>query len=459
MIVALQTASSPLLRELRIVAVTLLDRRGSPLAKLWFLFCLSYLFVPLDIIPDRTPYVGHLDEAAAVLLGLLGAWLLTSSAAPAPAGLRGVVPPGLGMAARGARSVAGRASVDLFATALAAPVMRLMLGRWPEPLEVAQFRLGLRRNSSALPPLLRAIAHVPTARGLVNRTMLLASTVPPDAASAHGIVAVDHGALMGDPMRIWRGPKIGFLHLEKTAGSSLTTFLTGLFHPLQIDPDPNRVLAPETTRLAERDGHRPDAERSLVWGHYDLATLRGLGPDRFLLTVLREPRARILSLYHYFRANDGDDERRVRLAHELSLLDYLRSGEPDAVNMVDNLYVRRLTGAYAGADGHDPLRTDPDAALAQALDRLEALDFVGLAEDMDATLATLGRMLGFTPPTRAPRANVLAENEANPFLPFRTIARARVTDEIAVELDRLTRLDRVVYERGRRRFEALRARV
>lgn len=443
MIAALQSASLPVLREFRITGLSLWH--GPLPAKLWFLLCLSYLFVPLDVIPDRLPYVGHLDEATAVLLGLLGVRLWLPGATPARQ-----------MRARQVRALAGRAGAGLLAGALAAPVMRLMLGRWPDRGETEEFRRGLRQNGHGLPPLLRAIAHVPAARGLVNRTMLLAAAEPCGRGDGRG-VASDMAPLMGDPMRIWRGPDVGFLHLEKTAGSSLTTFLTGLFHPLQICPDPNRVVAPDTPLLRERGGHRPDPERALAWGHYDLPTLQALGPDRFLLTVLRDPEARILSLYHYFRANDGDGDRRVRIAHELSLLDYLRSSEPDAINMIDNLYVRRLTGRYVGADGVDPLAVDPQGALEAACAGLDALDFVGLAEDMDATLAVLGRMLGFAAPARAPRANVLAQNEANPFLPFRTIARSPVTPAIAVELARLTRLDRVIYERGRQRFAALRA--
>ena len=429
------------------VAASLLDPRGAWTAKACFLLGVSYLFVPLDIIPDRLPYVGHLDELSAVMLGLVGAWRLSPAPgvrAPGAGGLRGT-------AVRAARALAGRAAVSVFAGALTAPVLRLMLGRWPDREEGLCFRRGLRASDSALPPLLRAIAHVPAARGLVNRTMLLASaapgieTMPPNGVSAAS-------PMMGDPMRIWRGPPIGFLHLEKTAGSSLTTFLAGLFHPLQIDPDPNRVIAPDTALLRRRGGHHPDPDRALVWGHYDLATLQGLEPPRFLLTVLREPRARILSLYHYFRANNGDSERRVRLAHELPLLGYLRSGEPDIVNMVDNIYVRRLTGRYLGAGGRDPLRENPDALLAEALRALDGFDFVGLAEDMDGTLALLGRRLGFPPPARAPRVNVLADNEANPFLPFRLVSRAPLTPAVDAELGRLTRLDRLLYERACLRF-------
>jgi uncharacterized membrane protein YkvA (DUF1232 family) len=53
--------------------------RGPILPKLVFAAGLVYLFVPLDIIPDEKPYVGHLDEIFSVMSGLVGSRLLVSS--------------------------------------------------------------------------------------------------------------------------------------------------------------------------------------------------------------------------------------------------------------------------------------------------------------------------------------------------------------------------------------------
>jgi hypothetical protein len=37
---------------------------------------ISYLFLPVDLIPDRIPFLGHLDEAGFMALGFMLAWLL-----------------------------------------------------------------------------------------------------------------------------------------------------------------------------------------------------------------------------------------------------------------------------------------------------------------------------------------------------------------------------------------------
>jgi len=59
-------------QELRVTRVVLLDWRACPLSKLVLLLGISYLFIPLDLIPDRLPIIGHLDEAGFLLLGFVG---------------------------------------------------------------------------------------------------------------------------------------------------------------------------------------------------------------------------------------------------------------------------------------------------------------------------------------------------------------------------------------------------
>jgi uncharacterized membrane protein YkvA (DUF1232 family) len=48
--------------EVRILTTSLLDWRSFPLSKLTLMVGISYLFVPIDLIPDRIPIFGHLDE-------------------------------------------------------------------------------------------------------------------------------------------------------------------------------------------------------------------------------------------------------------------------------------------------------------------------------------------------------------------------------------------------------------
>ncbi len=48
----------------------MLDVQSGVLPKLLLCAGISYLFVPLDLIPDRLPWIGHFDEVGSVLLGI-----------------------------------------------------------------------------------------------------------------------------------------------------------------------------------------------------------------------------------------------------------------------------------------------------------------------------------------------------------------------------------------------------
>lgn len=60
-------------RELRILKAAVANWHSC--LPSWFMLLggLSYLFIPLDLIPDRIPVIGHLDEAGFVISGLLAA--------------------------------------------------------------------------------------------------------------------------------------------------------------------------------------------------------------------------------------------------------------------------------------------------------------------------------------------------------------------------------------------------
>ena len=60
------------LRELGVFRVALFDWRSCLLSKIALLLGVSYLFVPIDLIPDRIPIIGHFDEFSFIVLGLVG---------------------------------------------------------------------------------------------------------------------------------------------------------------------------------------------------------------------------------------------------------------------------------------------------------------------------------------------------------------------------------------------------
>ncbi|WP_428376860.1 YkvA family protein [Lichenicoccus sp.] len=425
----------------------LVDPHVCPVCKL-LVFGLAYPMLPIDLIPDRLPYIGHVDNYGLPVVGAIAALILMLDILGRTAvfgrltqgGIRAVLPIGRLVAA---------ATPGQF-------ILRLILGRWPDKQEQQAFLRGLAATSHSLPPLLRAIAYVPAAAPLLSRGMLLSAAGEQAGDRAPGGSPLSDAQMRGNLLTIWRGPKVRFLHFEKTAGSSLVVALQSQFHPLQI----HSATALKTIAALEPDrlsclvaAHR---RADLAWGHYDLPSLLCLDGDDpcFRLCLLRDPRQRILSLYYFWKGNLDEPGRHVRLARENDLLAFLRLREPAIRNEIDNLYVRRLTGLYA-TDAADPLDAGPDQALQAARQAIGTLDFVGLSERLGDSLAVLGAVLGFTPPRRTPKVNVQADLERHALKPVRAIARETITPEIDAELASLTRLDIVLYRSAERRLDQL----
>jgi hypothetical protein len=334
--------------------------------------------------------------------------------------------------------------LDGFAWLFTVPMLRLATGAWPARDDVAAFRHAFRRFTP-LPPLMRALASVPAGREQLTRAMLAGWLMADE--TYHGRLRAEltaDDARTGNGLVVWSGPKLTFLHLEKTAGMSVVAALSAQFHPLQIDAHLRRAFPPHVLNPIIHFRHDEVKRAALVWGHYDMPSIAHLGGDRFIFTFLRDPAARIVSLYRYWRGQAALDlgwrgmNQPVLLAQQLDLADFLESDDQMLVNYLDNFYVRRLIGQYIWPGERDYVADNPEAALQAALTALASIDFVGITEDTDGSLVRLGKRLGFAAPPRSPRVNVTraAGDIGN------------IDARAAASLQRLTRLDRVVYEAG-----------
>ncbi len=401
--------------------------------------CLAYPLTPIDLIPNRVPVIGYADQVGFVLAGLALIYLLLAPRVEA-AGAPGSLLPPLGQLRARTTGWLRAQVLDGFAWAFARPILRLSTGTWPSGGDIAAFRHAFRRFTP-LPPLLRALATVPAGRHQLTRAML-ASWLLADESYRDALrdewQPPSTGA--GHCLRIWTGPRVTFLHLEKTAGMAVTEVLTSQFHPLQIDADlrrtfPPHVLTPLPPFLLDRV-----RRCALVWGHYDVPSINRLGNDRFTFTLLREPRARILSLYYYWRGQASLDlgwkgmNQPVLAAQRLTLAEFLNTEDPMITDYIDNFYVRRLTGQYASGNDTDPLAEAPDKWKAAALQALERFDYVGLTEDTQGAMAKLAALLGFPAPQRVPRVNVTQGDREPAHGP-----------EVEATLERLTWMDRDIY--------------
>lgn len=202
------------------------------------------------------------------------------------------------------------------------------------------------------------------------------------------------------------------MHIPKTAGTSLIASLSAVIAPETSVTGFDRVLFGGFTNFAALDealrGQVYDDAGTLpktadfVAGHFSHSSLRAAYPRGQLLTVLREPATRLLSLWMFWRrhsdehlagwADWGDLVRQSRLPLAAFLAERRLAAQLDNVAVRMLLWPHRLIPADGFIDAaHDA------TLLRQARRRLADFVFVELAEaeDLWARLsAWLGRDVG-----------------------------------------------------------------
>jgi hypothetical protein len=224
-----------------------------------------------------------------------------------------------------------------------------------------------------------------------------------------------------------------FLHVPKAGGSALAGALG------------NRFAADECRSIYYTED--PDDEGLIgagyIAGHVSMSILNRLESPPFVVTVLRDPIERALSLYSFFRALDepGTDrlrlERReaaVRLAKEHSLDQFIEVAPELAEHYLGNWQARMLGGKRLEGTGEQ---------LEDALEGLHSCDFVGLAERQDESVDWLTRRLGWTELTSLPLTNVTRTR----------LRRDEISPAAMKALLELTSLDRELYAEAVRLYE------
>jgi hypothetical protein len=182
-----------------------------------------------------------------------------------------------------------------------------------------------------------------------------------------------------------------------------------------------------------------------VFGHFTLPTLARLAPPARIATVLREPRARVLSYYVYLRCKVALRTMwapyDVHVSAERPLAEFL--AEPRMATTIDNRVCRMVNhGDPAVRDGEFIAEADLEPLADATVERLGELGFVGLVEEPEEMWRGVGDLFGvkLTPE----RKNVTGEEEAWPgSLPVPPLGGADVLEL----LERRTRGDAIVYHR------------
>ncbi|WP_456413423.1 hypothetical protein [Thiolapillus sp.] len=244
-----------------------------------------------------------------------------------------------------------------------------------------------------------------------------------------------------------------FLHIPKTAGTTFRVLLENCFHMDEICP------AYEFFQVKQYSNEQLVRFR-LFRGHMGYNLVNYLPQAPRTLVMLRDPMERAVSHFEYIRRDPAHPKHRIIHERNLGLKEYLldpvlsvevtNAQVRPLAHLADRAVLRKLlenAGSqqdFARAWPHQEGVLPPDDELLDvALRRLEALDFVGVAEKLDQAMELAAWLL------EAPAPEQLQSLNINP---GRTRLEA-LSDDVLDLLKQATLLDRQLYARGSDLFE------
>lgn len=236
-----------------------------------------------------------------------------------------------------------------------------------------------------------------------------------------------------------------FIHIPKTAGTSLTTYLEKQY------PNDTVCLHAENLVFSRPERARQEAMNcNLMSAHLVIETLdRYFDTRRFKkLTVFRRPERQLISHLAWIRRL-GDLARKAELARHpeyiqeavrrldrLGTVAFLQTLTVEENRLLDNCQSRYLLPQGTRGVTEDMAE--------MALQQLAEIDLVGITEKLDDFLLLLAYRMGWEPPREAPRVNTGSRKALEQF--------ENEEKGLDAEIARLTRLDRIVYAAAEEKF-------
>jgi len=226
---------------------------------------------------------------------------------------------------------------------------------------------------------------------------------------------------------------LGFLHIPKTAGTSLVQALAENFAPDRVLRDDDFDSIVPATMQKDYD---------FVHGHVGMDVLAPVATQ--VVTLVREPTDRIISLYNYWRTvpienatvfEGGLIDPGVTLAKELSFRDFVECGHQRVLNDIENGQAFQIATSNKDA-GRLALRGHSEEEIfARCQANLAQMTAVGVVDHLSRFKQDLRRRTGIK--LNMQRQNVTRE---------RWVAREDLPDDLARYIRRLTEIDYRVYE-------------
>jgi hypothetical protein len=262
------------------------------------------------------------------------------------------------------------------------------------------------------------------------------------------------------PKRTYNRNTLVFLHIEKTAGTSVQNILRDAFGAEQVYGE-NR----DTLHL-----HTPGelSLYSVFAGHFNYDSLIFIPRQKLTLTTfVREPKKRLVSAYHFWRAHEPSHPNYkggVALANRLSMQEFFARAEIEEDWGIWNHITWAIMGERRWREWRLLLADAPHTQSAPEIlarivrpaiaQRLREFLFVGIQEDFERSIELLFRIL------ERPAPRIRTDHSLEGLMLVtpgfkRKLPRQRITAEVDATLGRLVALDEIVYSEARSYYAEL----
>lgn len=245
--------------------------------------------------------------------------------------------------------------------------------------------------------------------------------------------------------------RVVFLHVPKCGGTTLHGILSQWFGPQNMHPERfNELYSYTGAQLAS----------SLVFsGHYDFYATGLIPGPKKLISFLRDPAERLVSLYNFHRAHTPEviEQNNLllpRWANTYDIDDYFAQPEIRSHPAVNNMIVRVFSNIPQTTPSIlSPALREPtmDEMLEQALENLEKFTFIGFMDTYDADVNRLAGVLECDPLTDTPKHQVL-DTLMETGGALRKIEKQRPSPECRDSMEEMIQYDRKFYARARELF-------
>ncbi|MEH6582650.1 MAG: sulfotransferase family 2 domain-containing protein [Halioglobus sp.] len=201
-------------------------------------------------------------------------------------------------------------------------------------------------------------------------------------------------------------PKILFLHIAKTAGTSLVEHFRTLLPEDAIASHGDFLQYPRDKPLPAHEME----QKKFVSGHFGYRHITPYLDGAFSITFLRDPVARALSFYKFCMHPGMQKSFAVaRAAQSLGLDGYAQSLLPEVAGMLDNQQTWQLASMYWEEDRRAMKSVSDEDLLNLAKEHLLRFSYVGLTETFPKDFSVIMNRLGLAMPTTVPQHYVTAK--------------------------------------------------